>query len=255
MMRTAKSISNQNTEMTFIEHLAELRHTLIMALAGVVVGSILSFVWADLLFKFITTPFNAAFPDARLIGTGPAEAFLLKIKLAITFGFIISTPHTFFQLWKFISPGLKSSEQKFALPFVFLTTACFLTGVAFCFYVVFPFALEFFYAEFLELGLDSMIRISEYFSFALRLLIIFGAIFELPVLSLILARLKLLHHSWLIKWGRYSVIIIFIVAAILTPPDPISQLLLAGPLLLIYAICIGIAYVANPNSKQNKESV
>lgn len=238
-------------EMTFLEHLGELRGCLLRVMIGVAVGAVACFVGANTLFEFLAEPFFRGFPEAQLVGTGPAEAFMVKLKIALAGGVLLSSPWAFYQLWIFISPALHEHEHRYALPFVFTTTLFFLTGAGFCFYVVFPFALDFFYQEYVSLGLDRVIKISEYFSFVLRLVIIFGVVFELPVLSFILAKMRILTHTWLIEQARYGVLAIFIVAAILTPPDPVSQLLLAGPLIVIYGLCIGVTYaVAQSQTKE-----
>ncbi|MCB0322471.1 MAG: twin-arginine translocase subunit TatC [Bdellovibrionales bacterium] len=241
---------DDQAKMPFLAHLAELRGCLARAGIGIFVCSLVSFAWASELFAFLTSPLRAYFVDADLIGTGPAEAFLVKLKAALVAGLIVSSPYSFFELWRFVAPGLYQNERKIALPFVFASTVCFLTGISFCFYVLFPFAFQFFEGEFVSIGIKPQIRIGEYLTFVVKLLLVFGLVFELPILSFFLARLRLLHHRWLLKNGRFAVIAIFVIAAILTPPDVITQVLLALPLLVLYGICIGIAYVVNPESRK-----
>jgi sec-independent protein translocase protein TatC len=171
---------------------------------------------------------------------------MTKLMVGIVGGFLLSLPLTFYQLWLFIAPGLHDHERRFVLPFVALSTLCFLAGAAFCYEFVLPVAFTFFSGEFQSLNVAPQIRMEEYLSFTIKFLLVFGAIFELPILSYFLARGGLLTHRWLLEKIRYSVVVIFIVAAILTPPDVVSQLLMAGPLLVLYALCIGVAYLAAP---------
>ena len=228
--------------MPFLQHLSELRSCMVHAACGIFVGAILSLTWAEAIFHFITSPLKEHFPNAELIGTGPAEAFVVKLKVAFACGILLSLPYTFFQVWRFVSPGLYQKEKQVAIPFVVGSTVCFLCGVAFCFFVAFPFGFEFFSDEFVSIGVKPSIRIGEYLSFAVTMLLVFGTMFELPMFSYFLTRMRLITHKWLMKNFRYAVVVIFIVAGILTPPDVMSQMLLGIPLLILYGICIVVAY-------------
>ena len=229
-------------EMPFTEHLAELRTRLIRIILGVVIGALFAFWRASDIFSALCSPLHAHFNGVELIGTGPAEAFIVKLKMSIAGGFLLSIPWTFYQLWQFISPGLHRHEKRFAIPFVLASSLFFLAGAAFCFYGVLPFAFRFFALEFGSIGVEPKIRIGEYLSFAIRLLFVFGLVFELPVLSFFLARIGLITHNWLIKKFRIMIVLSFICAAILTPPDVATQTLLAIPLILLYGLCILVAY-------------
>lgn len=234
--------------MPFLEHLRELRGRLIKALCGVVMMTIGSYAYIEQIFSFLCEPLQASFLESpsklMLIGTAPAEAFLVKLKIAVGAGIVFSAPYSFLQLWKFISPGLHAHERKFAIPFVLCTTLFFFLGISFCFFVVLPVALTFFVGEFASIGVAPNIKIDEYLSFTLRFLFAFGAVFEMPVLSYFLARLRLISHHSLIRYFRYAVVIIFIVAGVLTPaPDVMSQLLMALPLLILYGVSVGVAYM------------
>lgn len=227
-------------EMPFTDHLEELRRCVVKTFAAIFVAGVLAFFWADQLFRMLTFPLRESFTHMEPIGTGLAEGFLVKIKVAIFMGIVVSLPYTFYQLWRFIAPGLHTHERQVALPFVFFSTVFFLTGASFCFFVVFPFAFEFFEAEYLSIGVKPQIRIAEYLSFCLEMLLVFGVTFELPILAYFLARLDLLTHHFLVKHLRIAVVLIFIVAAILTPPDVATQVLLAIPLLILYGLCIAV---------------
>lgn len=241
--------------MPFIEHLAELRTRLIHITLAVIVGSLIAYSYSSELFAFLTHPIRAAFSKLELIGIEPMEAFVCKLKGAVAAGVLLASPYCFYQLWIFISPGLHEHERRFALPFIAVSTLCFVSGTAFCYYAVLPFALDFFAEEYLSIGLAQHIQIGKYLAFVIRLCLVFGGVFELPILFFFLARLKLVSHHWLKKNFRYAVVIIFIAAGVLTPsPDMTTQLLLAGPLLVIYGLCILIAYYAYPKSAEGAAS-
>lgn len=237
------------SEMPFLEHLTELRVCLIHTFAGITVATIISYFWSDLIFSLLTKPIRDNFQEIALIGTGPAEAFMVKIKAAFISGFVFSSPYTSLQIWKFIAPGLHESEKKFALPFIVSTCLFFILGISFCYFAVFPFAFQFFRDEYASINVAANIKIGEYLSFITKLLIVFGLVFEVPVLSYLLARMGVLTHTWLIAKIRYAIVAIFIIAGVLTPPDVISQLLLALPLIVFYAMCIGITYWVSKTRK------
>ena len=204
--------------MPFTAHLAELRKRLAIIFSGIGIGAICCFAFAEPLFAWISSPLAGYFEDAVLIGTGPAEAFIVKLKVAVTAGLVLTCPLTFYQLWLFIAPGLHEHERKQVVPFVLASTAFFLVGLSFCFYVVLPFALDFFEHEFRSIGVAPQVKIGEYLGFAVKLLLVFGAIFELPVITYFLARLGLVNHHWLTRNARYAILGVFVIAAILTPP-------------------------------------
>lgn len=245
----------EHKEMSFSEHLEELRSCLTRALLGILLASILCFVLAKELFSFLTLPLLQTSSAAKLelIGTGPAEAFIVKLKVAFVAGIILTLPYTFYQLWRFISPGLHVHERKLAMPFVLTSTLFFLLGVVFCYLVVFPFAFTFFLDEYLSIGTSPAIRIGEYLSFVVKLLLVFGLVFEMPVLTYFLARLRLVSHTWLIKQARFAIVSVFVLAAILTPPDIVTQCLLAGPLVILYALCIGVAYCMRGGEQEARD--
>ena len=251
--------------MPFTEHLAELRNRIGKSLLAILVASIACFFFAQPLFDLLTLPLEQAnlelqkkateqVHQLKLIGTGPAEAFIVKLKVALGAGVILASPILFFQLWCFIAPGLHEHERRLAAPFVILSTLFFLLGVLFCFEGVLPFAFRFFIDEYASIKVAPDIRIGEYLSFTVRILLIFGAVFELPILSYFLARMGLLTSEWLVTKGRYGIVVIFVTAAILTPPDVITQCLLAGPLIVLYGLCIAVAKLAAPAKNSGDQS-
>jgi sec-independent protein translocase protein TatC len=183
-------------------------------------------------------------PGQSLIGTGVTEAFFSEIKVAIAAGVLLSCPYIFFQIWRFIAPGLSGGEKKLVLPFVVCATLFFLGGSYFCYRIVLPVAFKYFVEQYNVMGVTPAIRIGEYFTFFFRMVLAFGVTFELPVFTFFLVRLGLWNYRLMISSFRYAIIAIFVIAAILTPtPDIINQSLLALPMLVLYVVSIGVAYV------------
>ena len=228
-------------EMHVLEHLDELRTRLLYCLAAAAAGAAASYAFSGIVFQALTIPFYEAFPRESLIGTGPAEAFVLKLKIAFFCGLLISMPVILFQAWSFVAPGLYPSETRMAVPFVISGTALFCMGALFCYFIVFPYAFSFFHAQYLSISVTPQIRLTEHLLFVLMTTLAFGIVFEIPILAFLLARAGILRHTALIHYSRHAVVVIFLIAAILTPPDVITQLLMAGPLLLLYGISIVVA--------------
>lgn len=234
-----------DVKMPLTAHLEELRWRLVKALAGVAIAFIAVYNFADHLFALLTRPLLSV-PDrhVELIGTGVTEAFFTKLKVSFIAAVFLASPVLFYQAWMFVAPGLYDEEKRYARPFVLFATVFFVLGAVFCYQIVFPVGYQFFIAEYQTIGVAPSIRISEYLSFTARMLLAFGVTFELPVITFFLARLGVVTHRTMLRYARYAVLAIFIVAAVLTPgPDIASQLLMAGPLLFLYAVSIGVAYV------------
>lgn len=229
--------------MTLFEHLSELRKRLLISLVSVVVLAVLCFSYTSQLFVFLSQPYLDSFKDDLLIGTGPAEAFLLRVKVALFAGAILATPIIFHQLWLFLSPGLYEKERKLFIPFLLSATALFLGGVAFCYSVVLPFTFAFFSEQYEMIGITPTIRISEHLSMMIQALVGFGVVFEMPIVAFLLGRAGIIDHKTLIGGARYAIVIIFIVSAVLTPPDVLTQFLMAVPLLILYGVSIVIVWI------------
>jgi sec-independent protein translocase protein TatC len=240
-----------DVKMPLTAHLEELRWRLIKALVAVAIAFLAAFNFADWCFEVLTRPLLAinagSASDAsvvHLIGTGVAEAFFTKLKVSLIAGIFVASPVILYQIWGFVAPGLYDTEKRYARPFVFFGTFFFVAGGWFCYVAVLPVGYRFFMEQYSGIGVHPEIRISEYLSFTTRMLLAFGATFELPVITFFLARLGFVTHRAMLRSARYAVLVIFIVAAILTPgPDVASQLLMAGPLLVLYALSIGVAFV------------
>jgi len=243
-----RALGSSARSMPFLDHLIELRSCLIKAMCGIALGSVICLAFADALFAFLTTPFLDNFAKGALIGTGPTDAFVAKLKVSLFAALILTSPYSFLQLWIFVSPGLHQKERKLVVPFVIASTLFFLLGVCFCYGVALPFAFQFFEGQYMDLAISPQIRIGEYFEFILKTMLVFGLVFEMPVISFFLAHFGLLTAKWLISNLRISIVVIFFVAALLTPPDVVSQLLLAFPLLFLYALCILVCYWAEPTA-------
>ncbi|HVN84183.1 MAG TPA: twin-arginine translocase subunit TatC [Candidatus Binatia bacterium] len=235
--------------MPLTAHLEELRWRLIRSLIGIAVAFAGCYYFAEPLFAFLTEPLLALNREAgndavHLIGTGVVEAFFTKLKVCFLAAVFASSPVSLYQLWMFVAPGLLDTEKRYAKPFVFFGTVFFLAGATFCYYLVLPVGYRFFVEQYGSIRVDPQIRISEYLTFTARMLLAFGATFELPVITFFLARLGIVSSAMMISYFRYAVLVIFIVAAVLTPgPDVASQLLMATPLLLLYGISIIVARV------------
>ena len=231
--------------MPLTAHLEELRWRVLKGLGAVGVAFAACYGFSEQIFLLLTRPL-VGLGDERLslIGTGVTEAFFTRLKVTLIAAVFVASPVIFYQVWRFIAPGLYDREKRTAVPFVFAGTFFFLAGAWFCYAVVFPVGYAFFLQEYHTIGIAPQIRISEYLSFASRMLLAFGVTFELPVVTFFLARVGVVDHRMMVRGLRYAIVVIFIMAALLTPgPDVASQLLMAAPLLALYGISIGVALV------------
>lgn len=237
-------MSEPSEKMPFTEHLEELRRRLIICAIAVGVGFVIAYFFKEKIFAWLMQPLLQALPHdghQKLIYTAPHEAFMTYIKVSFLGGVALAVPVILYQFWRFVAPGLYEHERRYLYPIVILSTIFFLGGGAFGYLVVFPYGFQFF-ASFATEYIAPMISTKEFLSFATRLLIAFGLIFELPLVTLFLAKLGLVKASFLQKQRKYAILIIFIVAAILTPPDVFTQILMAIPLLILYEMSVWIAY-------------
>lgn len=229
--------------MPLIEHLKELRVRLIRAVIAIAVGFAVAYGFVDQIFRILTVPLRAASNSkVLLIGTGIGEAFFTKIKVALIAALFIASPAVLYELWRFIAPGLYATERRMARPFVIFTTIFFIMGGYFCWAVVLKIGYVFFLGQYASIGVTPTLRISEYLNFSAKLLLAFAITFEMPVLGFFLTRFGIIDYRWMLRQFRYAVLVIFVIAAALTPPDFISQFLLAIPLLLLYGLSIGVSY-------------
>ncbi|SFM61349.1 twin-arginine translocase subunit TatC [Thermodesulforhabdus norvegica] len=228
----------------FLDHLEELRRRIIVCIAAVLVGTVISFGFKEKIFRILVRPLVEALPQSSghtLIYTAPHEAFVTYLKVAVLAGVGLASPVIIFEFWRFVAPGLYEHEKRYLFPIVAASVIFFLGGSLFGYFVVFPFGFKFF-TSFATDFITPMISTKEFLSFAVRLLLVFGLVFELPLIVFFLARLGLITDRFLKRQRKYAILVIFIVAAVLTPPDVFTQLLMAGPLLVLYEISVWIAY-------------
>lgn len=238
MVSNQPPVNPADVEMSLFDHLSELRRRILYAAAAIAICACVAFSFTESLFAILIHPFAEGFPGRSLIGTGPADAIFLRFKVACFAGLILALPVVFAQIWLFVAPGLLPHEKKMAIPFILVTSGLFGAGMLFCYEVILPPTLSFFSSQYEIVGVVPEIRVTEHISIMMQLLIAFGLAFELPVLAFLLGRLGVITHLTLIRAFRYAIVVIFVVAAVLTPPDPISQLLMAGPLVVLYGISI-----------------
>ena len=237
--------------MTLMEHLGELRVRLVRCCIGVGLAFCLTYSFAEELFRALCQPVvNALPPGSKLIFTALPEAFFVHLQVGLVAAIFVACPYIFYQIWCFISPGLYEEEKKYMLPIAGFSALFFITGAAFCYFIVFPFAFTFFMGYASE-SIAAMPSLKEYLGFALKLLIAFGLIFEMPLFAFFLARMGVITATMMRSVRRYAVLVIFIVAAILTPPDVISQLLMAMPMLVLYEFSIAVAAAFGKKPKKD----
>jgi len=230
-------------EMTFLEHLQDLRKRLLYSISAVIIGVIPAWIFSKDIYRILARPVTKFLPEGeKLAYTTLTAPFMLYIKVSFLASIFFTSPFIFFQLWLFVSPGLYPKEKKYVIPFVIFTSLFFILGGLFGYFIVFPWACRFF----IKMGADfrPVITIDQYFSFALKVLLGIALVFELPTLIFFLSRLGIVTHKWLIKKFKYAVLATFVIAAIITPtPDMITQSIIAFPMLALYGIGIGIAYI------------
>jgi len=247
---SAKARENNRpaAEMTFLEHLQELRTRILVSIAAIAVSfaGLYAFFDKKLVELFMLPMTRAIAGKGKFQFTSPAEGFIFDLKISFLAGVLAATPVIFYQLWKFIAPALYKNERKLILPFILLSTLLFVGGAAFGYGIVFPFAFRFF-AGFAFAGVEMNPRLSDYFTFATRMLLAFGLVFEFPLAALFAARIGLIDTKFMNRNRKYAIIIIFIAAAVLTPgPDVISQLLLAFPLWFLYELSVIMVWFVRP---------
>ena len=240
----------QEEKLPFTEHLEELRKRFIVCLVAVGIGFVISYVFSEQIYQVLALPIRDILKDDNsFIFTSLTEPFFTYLKLAFFSGIALASPMIIYQIWAFVAPGLYKHEKKYSVPFVLLATLFFVTGVLFCFLVVFPIACTFF-AGFAKAGMIEMkLKMSDYLSFACTFLLAFGVVFELPIVILFLSKLGVVNHTQLSKNRKYSILLAFLVGAILTPPDVVSQCLMAVPLIVLYEVSIILARIFEKKPK------
>jgi sec-independent protein translocase protein TatC len=240
-------MSAPHGEMSFLDHLEELRWRLIKSILAVTAGAIpCGIYWKKIFDLVMVYPLHLARPRPRIIFTTPGETIVLSIKIAIAGGIIAAIPVIMYQFWRFVSPGLYKNERAIILPSVISSSLCFIIGVGFS-YVMLPYMLRFL-TGYAGGAIEPFFKANDYMTFIIQIVLAFGAVFELPVISFVLTKAGILSPKFLIDKARYGIVAIFVVAAVLTPPDVLSQVILAAPLLVLYAISILVSHLAQPKA-------
>ncbi len=286
----------RDQELTFTEHLKDLRKALKYSSLSLLIGFLISWSWAEDIFNILRKPIDAHFPQLNtkpltetdlisllhkisphlsktelttithtiqlhlgsvvekspLYYQGPFEPFLIYLKVALLTGLFISFPFIFYFMWRFFAPALKESEAKFIIPVVIFATILFVGGALSGYFLVFPFIIDF-ALSFAKTGLTPILTMDSYFKIFSKMLLGFGIIFELPLVLLMLAFLRIISSRGLIKFFKFALVIIFLTAALLTPPDIMSQILMAAPLIILYLFSIILVMILE-KLRKNEES-
>lgn len=247
VLNNGEGQEGSDVEMSFLDHIEELRWRIIYALIGIVLFTIVAWIFIDPLVDFVLLK-PARDANASLQNLRPFGQLFLYVQVAIIVGIIASLPNIFYQLWQFIAPALKKRERKYILWIVFFSTFCFLAGIAFAYFVMLPLAMKF-AAQFGSEAIKNEFSIEEYMSIIISVMLAAGVVFELPMISFFLSKLGILTPLFMRKYRRHAIVIILILSAILTPgADPVSQVILAVPLVLLYEISI---FISKLSSKKN----
>ncbi|MFA9452740.1 MAG: twin-arginine translocase subunit TatC [Candidatus Aminicenantaceae bacterium] len=239
--------------MTFLEHLEDLRKRIFYSFVAVIVAVIPSWFFSKDIFNLLAKPITRFLPEGeQLVFTSLPAPFFLYMKVAFLTAIFAVAPFLFLQVWYFVAPGLFRREKKHLIPFVVFTTVFFTGGAAFAFLVVFPFACSFF----LNMGAEfqALITIDQYFSLAMRIILGIALVFEMPTLVYFLARMGLISARLMVKHFKYAVLLVFVIAAVITPtPDMFTQSIIAVPMLILYGLSILIALVVGKQKQRARE--
>ncbi len=237
------------------EHLVELRKRLVYVFICLVIVFIGTYSQGKVLMNYLLDPLIRYMPENSTVAfLKITEGFVTELKLAAMASVFVSMPFILYQLWKFIAPGLYAQERKYVFSFVFFASVLFFTGASFAYFIVFPFGFQFFlkYAD-PSWNMVANLSVSWYLSFVTRLIMAFGLVFEMPVIVFFLVKMGLVNEQMLRKYRRYAIVMIFVGAAILTPPDVISQTAMAIPLLVLYEVSIYIARIFGKKKEKTTE--
>ncbi|MCK4575828.1 twin-arginine translocase subunit TatC [candidate division WOR-3 bacterium] len=235
-------------KMGLLDHLEELRKRILYSIVAVIVCAIIGYVVSEYVIAFITQPVE------NLVFLAPTEAFVTKLKVSLICGLFMALPVIFYHFWRFVKPALYLHERKYLMLAVFFSTFFFFSGVVFAFIVVIPVGLRFL-LSFETDKLQATLSISNYITFITKILLAFGIIFQLPVVSFFLTKMRILKPQFLRKSRRVAIVLIFIAAALLTPPDIFTQLLMAGPLIILFEISIWVSVFASRSNRKAAEDI
>ena len=239
-------------KMSFLEHLDELRKRIVASCLGVALGILVSFAFINHIVNFLLTPtWRVLPPGSRMIYTQPGEAFGLYIQVSLIMGVVLAAPWIMYQVWLFIAPGLYANEKKLAIPFVTMSTLGFISGTVVNHYLTFPFLMRFF-ASFNTADLVFMPRLEDVFDLYTKMLLGMGLVFQMPTIVYFLAKMRLVTARFLLRHFKYAFLIIFIVAAVITPTgDMVTQTIFAAPMIALYLLSILIAWFVRPKQESS----
>lgn len=236
---------------TIMEHLASLRRSVVISVVSILVFSVIAFSFSEELLSIVIWPLKEL--DQKLIVTGVTEGFYVKLELSFITGFIVSFPIVVLALWNFVKPALYEHERRYIYILFPISILLFVGGILFAYYGVLKLVLSFLILI-AGSNLDPLFKVADYFSFVIWFCLPFGIVFELPVVVWFLARFGLVTSDWLAKNRKYALLLIFVCAAMLTPgPDPISQVMMALPVYILYEVSVLVARIANPRGKYSKK--
>ncbi len=242
-----------STQDTFISHLVELRDRLLRAILAVLIVFLCLFPWAKDLYALLAQPLLTVLPQGgQMIATDVVGVFLVPVKVAMLVAFVIALPYVLYQIWAFVAPGLYTHEKRLVLPLIFTSTLLFIAGMAFAYFLVFPVVFKFM-ASIAPEGVAWMTDIEKYLSFALTMFVAFGVTFEVPVAVVLLVRMNIVSVAKLREIRPYVIVGAFVVGAVFTPPDVISQLMLAVPLWVLYELGILVAGIMVRRKPENAD--
>ncbi len=248
-----RKVKKSPDEMTFLEHLEDLRKRIFYSFVAILVAVIPAWIFSKDVFQILARPVTTYLPEGvKMAYTSLTAPFMLYLKVSFLTALFITSPFIFLQLWYFVAPGLYQREKKYVIPFVLFTTFFFLLGALFGYFVVFPWACRFF----LNLGGDfnPVLTVDTYFSFSLRVLLGIALVFELPTLVFFLSKLGLITSRWMVKNFKYAVLAVFIIAAVITPtPDMVTQSIIAVPMLGLYGLGILISFFFGKERKTRRK--
>lgn len=253
MSQPVSEQTNEQPVQPLIEHLIELRRRLMWIVAGILVCFIGMMPFSQQLYTFAAEPLMANLPkDTSMIATDVIAPFFVPVKITLMAAFLVSLPHTLYQIWAFVAPALYQNEKRLITPLVLSSVSLFFVGMAFAYYLVFPVVFKFL-AGITPVGVNMATDIDKYLSFILGMFVAFGTTFEVPVVVVLLAKIGVVSPEQLKNARPYVIVGAFVVAAIITPPDVVSQILLAIPLILLYEAGIRISHFVTPNTDDDKD--
>ena len=237
-------MTNKSLEMPFWDHLEELRWRLIKSIVVILIGAGITYRFSDTIMHWLIIPTESLYIDLNLQVLKITSMFTVKLSVALFGGIILGLPVILYQFWRFVAPGLKVNEKQYAFPVVFFAFSSFITGILFGYFILIPFSLEFF-SGIGAAHVDNNFSIQYYFSFLTWILLGAGIIFQLPVVSLVLSAIGILTPPFMRHYRRHSVVVILILSSFITPPDPVSMVIMSFPLILLYEMSIGVSWLVN----------